>query len=387
MVERRAATGQEDSLILDQLSIPIVLAPLAGGPSTPRLTAAVSEAGGFGFLAAGYLQASALAERLDQTRALTSAPFGVNVFVPGSPSAPGIAEAYAATLAADARDAGVGLGVPRFDDDDWTAKIGLLAAAPAPVVSFTFGCPDGELIDRLHRAGSEVWVTVTTPAEALHAVSLGADALVVQGMEAGGHRGSFRDDPADADDGLGLLSLLQLVRAVASGVPLVAADGISTGAGVAAVLAAGAAAAQLGTAFMRCPEAGTADVHRQALAGTEATALTRAFSGRLARGIRNRFLDQHTAGAPAAYPEINYVTAPRRAAPAQTPVMSTCGPGRPTSSASRCRPGSSREPSPARPAPRCCKPPAGWQPSDACQHRPLSSLRWVGGEHFGPHTS
>jgi nitronate monooxygenase len=304
-------------MILDQLSIPIVLAPLAGGPSTPQLTAAVSEAGGFGFLAAGYLTAPALAERLDRTRGLTGAPFGVNVFVPGSPATPGVAEAYAATLAADASEAGVDLGVPRFDDDDWAAKIDLLVSAPAPVVSFTFGCPDREVIDTLHRAGSEVWVTITTPAEALRAVSLGADTLVLQGSEAGGHRGSFRDDPADAgdaSDGFGLLSLLQLVRAVASEVPLVAAGGISTGAGVAAVLAAGAAAAQLGTAFMRCPEAGTADVHRQALSGTEPTALTRAFSGRLARGIRNRFLDQHTAVAPAAYPEIHYVTAPLRAA-------------------------------------------------------------------------
>jgi nitronate monooxygenase len=301
-------------VLLDQLSIPLVLAPLAGGPSTPRLAAAVSEAGGLGFLAAGYLTAPALAERLAQTRALTTAPVGVNVFVPGTPAEPGIAEAYAATLAADARGAGVSLGAPRFDDDDWAAKIELLVAAPPSVVSFTFGCPDRDVIDSLHRAGTEVWVTVTTQGEARPAVRLGADALVVQGTEAGGHRASFRDDPAEAGDGIGLLSLLQLVRSDGSDVPLVAAGGIATGAGVAAVLAGGAAAAQLGTAFMRCPEAGTADVHREALADTGSTALTRAFSGRLARGIRNRFLDWHTAEAPAAYPEVNFVTAPLRAA-------------------------------------------------------------------------
>jgi nitronate monooxygenase len=198
-------------VILDQLSIPIVLAPLAGGPSTPELAAAVSEAGGFGFLAAGYLTARALAERLSRTRALTGAPIGVNVFVPGSPAEPGVAEAYAATLAADADDAGVALGAPRFDDDDWAGKIDLLAAAPPAVVSFTFGCPDRSVISSLQRVGSEVWVTVTTPGEARDAVRLGADALVLQGMEAGGHRGSFRDDPgapADTSDGLGLLSLL-----------------------------------------------------------------------------------------------------------------------------------------------------------------------------------
>jgi nitronate monooxygenase len=244
---------------------------------------------------------------------LTRAPIGVNVFVPGSPAAPGIAEAYEATLADHARDARVDLGPPRFDDDDWAAKIDLLAEAAPAVVSFTFGCPDSAVIDHLHRAGSEVWVTVTTPGEARQAVGLAADVLVVQGVEAGGHRGSFRDDPAAVGDGLGLLSLLQLVQAVA-GVPLVAAGGISTGTGVAAVLAAGAAAAQIGTAFMRCPEAGTAGVLRDALAGTEPTALTRAFTGRLARGIRNRFIDLYTAGAPAAYPEVHHLTAPLRAA-------------------------------------------------------------------------
>jgi nitronate monooxygenase len=300
-------------VILDQLSIPIVLAPLAGGGSTPALTAAVSNAGGFGFLASGYLTASALAERLAQTQTLTSAPIGVNVFVPGSPAAPGTAEAYAAALADDAREAGVDLGEPRFDDDDWAAKIDLLVTALPSVVSFTFGCPDAAVIARLQGAGSEVWVTVTTPAEAQHAAGRGADVLIVQGMEAGGHRGSFRDDPADPSDGIGLLSLLQLAAAVAN-VPLVAAGGIGTGAGVAAVLAAGAAAAQIGTAFMRCPEAGTAEIYRRALAGAEPTALTRAFTGRLARGIRNQFLDRHTAGAPAAYPEVHYLTAPLRAA-------------------------------------------------------------------------
>lgn len=300
-------------MILDKLRIPIVLAPLAGGPATPRLTAAVSNAGGLGFTAAGYLAASALAGQLAETRRLTSAPIGVNVFVPGQPAAPGVAAAYAATLADESLATGVDLGAPRFEDDDWAAKIELLSNEPPAVVSFTFGCPDRTVLSQLHRAGSEVWVTVTTPAEARDAASAGADVLIVQGIEAGGHRACFADDPAEIADGIGLLSLLQLVKAAVD-LPLVAAGGISTGAGVAAVLAAGAAAAQLGTAFVRCPEAGTAEVHRQALAGTQATALTRAFTGRLARGIRNRFLDQHTAAAPAAYPEVHHLTAPLRAA-------------------------------------------------------------------------
>ena len=303
-----------NDLILDRLAVPIVLAPLAGGPSTPELTAAVSGAGGLGFLAAGYLTVSALAERLERTRTLTDAPIGVNLFVPGTPSPPQAVEAYAARLAGDARQAGVELGVARFDDDDWDPKLDLLTARPVPVVSFTFGCPEPEVIDRLHDAGSEVWVTVTRPSEARHAADAGADALVAQGAEAGGHRASFRDDPAeDPGGGIGLLSLLQLVRARVD-LPLVATGGIGSGAAVAAVLVAGAAAAQLGTAFLGCPEAGTAAVHRQALAGSGPTAMTRAFTGRLARGIRNRFLDQHSAAAPAAYPELHHLTAPLRQA-------------------------------------------------------------------------
>jgi nitronate monooxygenase len=301
---------------LDQLTVPIVLAPLAGGPSTPELTAAVSDAGGFGFLAAGYLTVSALRERLERTRTLTDAPIGVNVFVPGTPASSQAVDAYAAKLANDARNAGVDLGTARFDDDDWAPKLDLLTAWPMPVVSFTFGCPERDVIDRLHDAGSEVWVTVTRPSEALHAVGVGADVLVVQGAEAGGHRASFRDDLAeDLADGIGLLSLLQLVRGhVGVDVPLVATGGISTGAAIAAVLVAGAVAAQLGTAFLRCPEAGTAPAHRQALAGDAPTAMTRAFTGRLARGIRNRFLDEHSAAAPAAYPELHHLTAPLRQA-------------------------------------------------------------------------
>jgi nitronate monooxygenase len=301
-------------LVLDRLAVPIVLAPLAGGPSTPELTAAVSNAGGLGFLAAGYLTASALAERLERTRTLTGAPIGVNLFVPGTQAPPQAVDAYAARLADDARQAGVELGAARFDDDDWAAKLELLMATPVAVVSFTFGCPEPVVIKRLQDAGSEVWVTITRPDEARRAVDAGADALVVQGAEAGGHRASFRDDPAeDVTGGIGLLSLLQLVRAQADA-PLVATGGIATGAAIAAVLVAGAAAAQLGTAFLGCPEAGTAAVHRQALAASAPTAMTRAFTGRLARGIRNRFLDRHGAAAPAAYPELHYLTAPLRQA-------------------------------------------------------------------------
>jgi nitronate monooxygenase len=301
-------------VILDALAAPIVLAPLAGGPATPRLAAAVTDAGGLGFLAAGYLAAAALADQLTQARALTEGPLGVNVFVPAEHSPDAAVAAYASTLAAEAVRAGVELGEPRYDDDDWEAKLGLLTADPVPVVSFTFGCPKSTVVRAFQAAGSEVWVTVTAPDEAEQAAVAGADALVVQGNEAGGHRATFHDDRGDdAGGGYGLLSLIQLA-ASRTGLPLVAAGGITTGAAVAAVLTAGASAAQLGTAFLRCPEAGTAAVHRTAVAQAGPTAMTRAFTGRLARGIGNRFQAEHSREAPAAYPQVHHLTAPLRAA-------------------------------------------------------------------------
>jgi nitronate monooxygenase len=301
-------------VILDRLDVPIVLAPMAGGPSTPQLAAAVSNAGGLGFLAAGYLTAESLRDQIASARGLTAGLLGVNLFVPGRDTASDAVAAYAALLHSAASDAGVELGSARFHDDAWDAKLALLRHDPPPVISFTFGCPDPGVIEAVQAAGSEVWVTVTTPAEAEQATEAGADALIAQGMEAGGHRGGFTDDPAnDVSGGFGLLSLLQLVRAKTS-LPIVAAGGISTGAGIAAVLSAGAVAAQLGTVFLRTPEAGTTQVHRDALAEPGQTAMTRAFTGRLARGIRNRFIDQYGAGAPAAYPYVHFLTARLRAA-------------------------------------------------------------------------
>jgi nitronate monooxygenase len=297
--------------MLDRLDVPIVQAPLAGGPSTPELAAAVSGAGGLGFVAAGYRTPDALAEAIARTRSLTDRPFGVNVFAPtGAPADPDAVRRYADALRPLADAAGVALGEPRFDDDAFAAKLDLLLEAPPAVVSFTFGCPPAETVERVRAAGAAAWVTVTGPEEAEQAVAAGADGLVVQGVEAGGHRGAFADREDRVD--FGLLALLALVRARVD-VPLVATGGIATGRGVAAVLAAGAAAAQIGTAFMRCPEAGTSPPHREALASSRPTGLTRAFSGRLARGIVNRLQAEHSAGAPLAYPEVHHVTAPLRA--------------------------------------------------------------------------
>jgi nitronate monooxygenase len=294
-----------------RLALPIVQAPLAGGPSTPALAAAVSAAGGLGFLAAGYKTADAVAADVEAVRAETDAPFGVNVFVPGAATAdPDAVARYAATLAAEAARQGAEPGVPRHEDDDWDAKLALLHALRPAVASFTFGCPPAALVAALRQDGVAVWVTVTTPAEARTAAAADADALVVQGAEAGGHRGSFDDAAPGA---VGLLALLQLVAAETE-LPLIATGGIVSGAGIAAVLAAGACAAQLGSALLLTPEAGTSEPHRAALAAGGETALTRAFSGRTARGIVNRFLREHDADAPSAYPEVHHLTAPLRAA-------------------------------------------------------------------------
>ncbi len=180
------------------------------------------------------------------------------------------------------------------------------------MASFTFGCPDRSIVDRLHRSDVAVWVTITNVDEALAAAGAGADALVVQGTEAGGHRGGFVEDGSD-EGGIGLLALLRVV-ARATPLPLIATGGVADGAALAAVLCAGASAAQVGTALMLAPEAGTPDAQRAVLAERRPTRVTRAFTGRAARGIVNRFMDEHSGVAPVAYPEIHHVTSPLRAA-------------------------------------------------------------------------
>jgi nitronate monooxygenase len=166
-------------------------------------------------------------------------------------------------------------------------------------------------VDALHAQGSEVWVTVSHPSAVAAADEVSVDALVVQGMEAGAHRGGVDDT-----DEYALLPLLRLVAGRAR-LPLVAAGGVADGPGLAAVLVAGASAAAIGTAFLRSPEAGTSAVHRAAVAGTGDTRLTRAFTGRRGRGVVNDFIRTFDSAAPAAYPHVHYVTAPLRAAARQ----------------------------------------------------------------------
>src|SRR5918999_598391 len=290
------------------LEHPIVQAPMGGGVSTPALAAAVSEAGGLGFLAAGYLAPEAVRSEVAALRELTARPFGVNLFAPPQPVPdPRAVERFASVLA---RRHGAAAGTPKHDDDRWEEKLALLAESRVPVVSTTFGCPQPDEVENLHEAGCAVWITVTTADEAREAENAGADVLVVQGVEAGGHRGTF-DDGAPND--FGLLAAIQLVQA-ASSLPLIATGGLATGRSIAAVLVAGAVAAQLGTAFMLAPEAATSPAHREAIARDGVTGLTRAFTGRTARGIVNGFQREHTERAPLGYPDVHHVTAPLRKA-------------------------------------------------------------------------
>ena len=309
----------------DELSVPLVVAPMAGGPSTPRLVAAAANAGAFGFLAGGYQTVEALAAEVDEVRALTRAPFGVNLFVPApAPSDADAAtrssavQAYRGELAPDAERYGVILpATDPNDTDHWDAKIAWLLEHPVPVVSFTFGIPDAAVIEALHAAGSHITVTVTDPAEAGDAAAAGADSLCLQGPDAGGHRGTHA--VGKVPDATPLAPLLARVVAEQS-IPIVAAGGVGTAAQGFELLTIGASAVQLGTLMLRSPESGASAAHKRALAsgGYTDTTVTRAFSGRGARGLTNRFIRDHGATAPAAYPEVNQLVRPLRAAAAAT---------------------------------------------------------------------
>jgi nitronate monooxygenase len=296
------------------LSVPVIVAPMAGGPSTPELAAAGTNAGGLGFVASGYLSADALAERVVAARKLTGGPLGVNLFVP-QPSAatPDAIENYTAALAPDADRYGAKPGDPVFSDDDWAAKVDVLLDLRPEVASFTFGLPSPEECRRLREAGITTVGTVTSVYEADAAVDCGVDAIAVQGAAAGGHRGTF--DPV-AEPNAQPLSELLAATVARVGVPVIAAGGLMTADDVSRVIADGAAAAQLGTAFLLADEAGSSPVHRAALqdAAFTETVVTKAFSGRYARGLRNRFIDDHEAQAPFGYPEIHYLTGTLRAA-------------------------------------------------------------------------
>ncbi|MGC4806896.1 nitronate monooxygenase [Micromonospora sp. DT233] len=295
------------------LEHPVVVAPMAGGPSTVGLVAAAGAAGAVGFLAAGYRPPSTVAGEVAEVRAL-GRPYGLNIFVPSS-TRPDVAELarYRSALAPEARRYGVDLPPLRLDDTDHFAeKVELAAAAAVPLVSFTFGVPDAATIATLRGAGCTVIVTVTDVAEARRAAAAGADALIAQAGTAGGH--SATTTPAGYDPSS---TAPELVAAIVAAVrpPVIAAGGTGTAQHVRRALAAGAVAVQAGTAFLLADEAGTRPVHRAAVSDARSgpTVVTRAFTGQPARALPNRFTRTYSAAAPVGYPAIHHLTAPIRA--------------------------------------------------------------------------
>lgn len=298
------------------MSIPLVAAPMSGGPTTPAMVSAATKAGAFGMLAAGYKTVEAVEAEIRTVRA-EGIPFGVNVFAPNPlPVDPDGYRAYAAIVQHEADQFGLTLPADPVEDTDWfDQKITLLLDAPVPMVSFTFGIPPRDVIVALQRAGSVVVQTVTTPDEAAQAHAAGVDALAVQAAAAGGHSGTLSPRKP-----LTPVPIVDLVRQVVARVPLpvLAAGGLATAKAVAEVIRTGATAAVVGTVLLRATESGASATHQAALTDPAyaETVLTRAFTGRPARGLRNGFIDAHEAQAPLGYPAIHHLTSPMRKAAA-----------------------------------------------------------------------
>jgi NAD(P)H-dependent flavin oxidoreductase YrpB (nitropropane dioxygenase family) len=301
------------------VGLPVLAAPLAGGPGSPGLVIAAGRAGSLGFLGAGYKLPEAMAGEIAAVRA-AGVPFGVNLFAPAPlPVERGAFRRYAEELRLEAEAVGTQLDGenPREDDDFWREKLDALLADPPPIVSFTFAIPPRRDLDALRAAGCLLVQGVTSAAEADAAAEAGIDALVVQSAAAGGHWGTFTPREPPAMPALGDLTAAVAAR---TSLPLIAAGGIAAPSDVAEVLRAGADAAMAGTALLLADEAATVPTHRAALAdpARSETVITRAFTGRPARGLRNRFIEIHERAAPLGYPAIHHLTAPiRRAAAAQ----------------------------------------------------------------------
>jgi nitronate monooxygenase len=299
-----------------EMSIPLIAAPMSGGPTTPAMVSAATQAGGLGLLAAGYKTVDAIESEIKSVRS-EGIPFGVNVFTPNPlPVDPDSYRAYAAIMQREADQFGISLPPePIEDTDKFDEKIGLLLDDPVPMVSFTFGIPPRSVIAALRQAGSVVVQTVTTAEEAAQARDAGVDMLAVQAAVAGGHSGTL--SPRRPLTPVPLVDLVEQIVATV-GLPVLAAGGLATPSAVTDVIRAGAAAAVVGTVLLRADESGASATHQAALTDPSRTetVLTHAFTGRPARGLRNAFIDAHEAQAPLGYPALHYLTSPLRKAAA-----------------------------------------------------------------------
>ena len=281
------------SELLKRLGIeyPIIQAPMAGGPSPPELVAAVSNAGGLGSLGAAYLTPDQITDAIRRIRALTDKPFNVNLFAGGYEAERHVDPGPMLALLAGIHET-YGLPAPTLPvppPDPFAEEFEVVLDARPAVFSFTFGIPDRDVMARLRARGIATLGTATTIDEARALAATGVDAIVAQGSEAGAHRGTFIG-PFEA----AMIPMLKLVRGIvgAVSVPVIASGGIMDGRGIAKALACGASGAQLGTAFLTCPESGATETHKQAIlaARKDTTVVTRAFSGRPARALANAFI-------------------------------------------------------------------------------------------------
>jgi nitronate monooxygenase len=318
--------GRDNEVIMDSrfmqrwsMRVPVIQAPMGGGPTTPALVAAVCEAGGMGSVAAAYLSPGQIDRDLREVKSLTSRPFAVNLFSPAADQPlRGDVAAVTALLAREHERLGLSPPtLPPTPKEDFDAQLDSVLAHGVPILSFTFGLLPEPRMKQLRDRGIYTIGTATTVREAIALEQAGCDAVVVQGAEAGAHRGTFL---GTAESSLiGTMALVpQAVDAVK--IPVIASGGIMDGRGVVAAQALGAAAVQMGTAFLNCDEAATSATYRRALehASEDQTVVTDVFSGRAARGIRNRFIDMMANAnlTPLSYPWQNAFTRELRKAAA-----------------------------------------------------------------------
>ncbi|WP_206919649.1 NAD(P)H-dependent flavin oxidoreductase [Alicyclobacillus suci] len=312
-----------DTAVTRMLGIkyPIIQAPMAGGPTTPELVATVSNVGGLGFLGAGYMSADSIRAAIRRIRELTDKPFGVNLFIPDKNIQldNGIVNSmrhHLKTLGQfgeEIVDEIDSIPVGNTLGDDFDQQMEVILEERVPIFSFTFGCPTREEIEKLKERGIRVIGTATTVAEAMKLNRVSVDAIVAQGYEAGGHRGTFLG--FDESSLIGTIALVpQIVDRV--NVPVIASGGIMDGRGIVACLALGASAVQMGTAFLVSSESGAHPKYKKAVLNSRdtETVITTAFSGKPARGIRNAFItlmQEYEAPIPP-YPIQNTLTRPMR---------------------------------------------------------------------------
>lgn len=295
---------------------PIIQAPMAGGLVTPGLVAAVSNAGGLGSYPGGYLHPDVIDSAIKSIRALTDKPFAVNLFIPEKSPAAAPSPRVVKKLSEIAEEVGVaGLGAPAREDFTFEDQLAVVIDNGVPVFSFTFGMPDPSRIEALRKKGIAVMGTATSVGEARKLEEAGCSAVAAQGIEAGGHRGTFPNTPH-----LPMTGTIALVPQIADSVkiPVVASGGIMDGRGIVAALALGASAVQMGTAFLSVAEATVPEAWLKAIEQSDdtSTVLTRVYTGKYARGIKNRFFEEmiNLEAEVPHYPIQHALTAPIRAA-------------------------------------------------------------------------